>query len=134
MIKRLAQSLLLVGWTGLLSGCAATNAPKLTTNTVGEAQEKLSCGRITGRMKVWILSLRGEGARSETSSLSKGLQYFGTGVGMTSGSAADPEGNRAKKLARLEQYNNKLKEMGCKSFDLQAELQQTDMRIMPKPK
>lgn len=134
MITRLAQSLLLVGWLGLLSGCAGTDAPKLSTSAVGEAEEQLDCGRITGRMKIWILSLRSDNSRSETSSLSRGLQSFGTGVGMTSGSAPDPKGSRAQKLARLEQYNNKLKELGCKSFDLQAELQQTDMRIMPRPK
>lgn len=134
MINRFARSLLLVGGLGVLSGCAATNAPTLSTSSVADTQEELTCGRITGRMKVWILSLRGEGARSGTSSLSKGLQYFGTGVGMTSGSAADPEGNRAQKIARLESYNNKLKELGCKSYDLQAELQQTDMRVMPQPK
>lgn len=132
MITRFAQSLLLVGWLGLLSGCAATDAPKLSTSAVGEAEEQLSCGRITGRMKIWILSLRGDNSRSETSSLSRGLQSFGTGVGMTSGSATDPKGSRAQNLSRLEQYNNKLKEMGCKSFDLQAELQQTNMQIMPQ--
>ncbi len=134
MITRFAQSLLLVAWLALVSGCAATDAPKLSTSAVGEAQEELNCGRITGRMKVWILSLRGDGSRSDTSALSRGLQSFGTGIGMTSGSAPDPKGSRAQKLARLEQYNNKLREMGCKSFDLQAELQQTDMRIMPQPK
>lgn len=134
MNTRFARSLLLVGWLGLLSGCAATDAPTLSTSAVGEAEEQLTCGRIAGRMKVWILSLRGDNARTQTSTLSRGLQTFGTGIGMTSGSAPDPKGNRAQQLARLEQYNNKLKEMGCKSYDLQAELQQTDMRIMPQPR
>ena len=117
----------------MLSGCAATNAPTLTTGNLNNTEEELSCWRITGRMKVGILSLRGESSRTRTSSLSQGLQFFGTGVGMTAGSAADPTGTAASKLAQLESYNNKLKEMGCKSYDLQAELQQTDMSIMPRP-
>lgn len=133
MIGRFAPSLLLICWIGLLIGCAATNAPTLSTGNLNTAEEELSCGRISGRMKVWILSLRSENSRTSTSSLSQGLQFFGTGVGMTAGSAADPEGTVASKLAQLESYNNKLKEMGCKSYDLQAELQQTDMSIMPRP-
>lgn len=85
-------------------------------------------------MQVRILGLRSEATRSQTTSFSRQLQSVGSSTGMTKGQALDPKSRQAQELAELQQMNEQLKKMGCKTFDLTAELQQTDYRVTPRPR
>lgn len=119
----------------LLPGCAA--GPQLGSAeqvSAGQQLEELDCGRITGRMQVRILSLRSEGLRTQPSALSRGLNTATTAVGLSEGLGVDPGTRQARELQELERYNTRLQELGCKSYDLQKELQQTDLLVTPRPR
>ncbi len=114
-----------------LGGCAGTPAPKLDNASQLNGAGEPTCGRIAGRMQVMILSLRSENQRSETTSIARQMQSIGSSFG----SAAKPmdlNSRTARDLADLKASNAKLKAMGCKTYDLEAELAQTDMSVTPK--
>ena len=97
------------------------------------ADDKLTCKQITGRMQVRIMEIRGHGERQQASSLSRGMQ---AGLAATFGNTAhgvDPEGTYAADLKTLSDYNQRLVAMGCKSYNLEFELNQKDMNETPTP-
>lgn len=121
----------------MLGGCAGTTGPVLgeaAKAQAGATQPETDCGRISGRMQVRILSLRAETSRTQPTLLSRGLQVFSTSVGATDGGSESPDGRHARELAELNAMNARLKELGCKSYDLEAELQQTDPSGTPRPR
>jgi hypothetical protein len=123
----------------LVSACAsqtadlAPPASSLTAETVTRlpsgggytltAEEMgLDCRKLTGRMAVRIVQVRDFQTRTQTTSLSRGIQtamkpaYGGHGEG------TDPYGRYARDRAQLEAYNQRLAEKNCANFDLDAEL------------
>ena len=58
---------------------------------------------------------------------------FSSTVGTTA-TGADPEGAHAADMKRLKDYNQRLAAMGCKSYDLDYELKQTDPLVSPSPR
>jgi hypothetical protein len=93
--------------------------------------KKLNCKQLSGRVQVLILQLRGYGDRKQASGLARGLQSaFSATVGTTA-TGADPAGEHAADLKRLQDYNQRLVASGCNSYDLDYELKQTDPLVSP---
>jgi hypothetical protein len=51
----------------------------------------------------------------------------------TNTTGGDPTGQMRKDRAQLEAYNRRLAEKGCKSFNLDAELQPKPVTVTPTP-
>lgn len=97
------------------------------------ADDKLNCKQITGRMQVRIMEIRGHEEKQQSTGLSRGIQ---SGFVATFGNLAhgvDPEGTYAAGLKMLSDYNQRLAAMGCKSYDLNFELNQKDKNETPTP-
>lgn len=95
--------------------------------------DKLNCKQISGRMQVRILQLRGFDDRKQVSSFSRGIQ---AGMAATFGNQShgvDPQGQQAADIQALQASNQRLVAMGCKSYDLQKELNETDPHETPAP-
>lgn len=133
-ILHIAIITILAGCAGaVLSGCAGTTGPGLEAAAqAGAEQPETDCGRITGRVQIRILSLRSSGMRSQTTSLSRGLNSVTSAVGMSEGQVEAPDSRQARELAELQEMNARLKTLGCKSFDLDAALKDTNGGT-PKP-
>ena len=96
--------------------------------------KKLNCKQLSGRVQVLILQLRGFDNRKQASGFSRGLQSaFSSTVG-TSAKGRDPDSQHAADLQRLQEYNQRLAASGCKSYDLDYELKQTDPTASPTPR
>lgn len=131
----------------LLSACASSAdsfAPPLTTGTpaapsqagaytLTEDELDLDCKRLTGRMQVRILQIRDFASRPQTSATSHTLQQAAISIfgGTTEGTA--PAERYARDKAILQAYNRRLAEKGCKTFDLDAELQPKPYDETPMP-
>ncbi|WP_045836726.1 hypothetical protein [Hyphomicrobium sp. 99] len=95
--------------------------------------DKLNCKQISGRMQVRILQLRGFDDRKQASSLSRGIQ---AGMAATFGNLShgvDPQGEHAAEIQSLQAYNQRLVALGCKSYDLEKELNEKDPHETPAP-
>lgn len=95
--------------------------------------DRLSCKQITGRMQVHIMELRGYSGRQQASALSRGIQ---SGLAATLGNLShgvDPQGDYAAEIKELHDYNQRLVEKGCKSYDLDAELNKNEIDDVPAP-
>jgi hypothetical protein len=110
---------------------ADSAAPDPPAYQLSAAEQKLNCKQISGRMQVRILQFRDYNAQTNSSQFSRGLQsIFSSTVG-TSSKGLDPNGTHADDLRMLTAYNQMLVDKGCKSFDLQSQLQQKDPNSMP---
>jgi hypothetical protein len=95
--------------------------------------DKLSCKQLSGRVQVTIMELRGFKDRNQASGFSRGIQ---TGMAATFGNlthGADPQGEYDTKIAELRQYNQRLVDKSCKSYDLDAELRKQEIDDVPAP-
>lgn len=135
---RLSHPVFICIATAALAGCAGAAAPQLSPQiesaSLAATEQDLDCGRITGRMQVRILSLRSERQRTQTTALSRNLQAVGSTLGLSEGAAASPSEHQSEELAKLKAYNARLAELGCKTYDLDKELAETDMRSTPRPR
>jgi hypothetical protein len=112
-------------------------AKKATDTTHGSGwqpkldEQKMTCKQLSGRVQVLILQLRGSGNRPESSGLSRGLHSaFAATIGTTA-TGDDPEGDKAADMKKLRDYNQRLVNTKCKSYDLDYELKQTDPHETP---
>lgn len=121
-----------------LSACAGAPAPgelaaKEPSALLTADDRKLDCGRITGRMKVRILSLRGAEYKVGPSDFANGVQ--GVTGAATGGGAATAAAERANRdRAELEALNALLAEKKCPTFDLEKELAQRPSAPPPAPR
>lgn len=84
-------------------------------------------------MQVRILEARSSGATAPPSTLAQVLQ---SSVGGLFGTAPKTEAKASaidSIRTQLERDNRRLAAAGCRSFDLDAELRQTDFRVTPSP-
>lgn len=144
------QSIALIGIlaAGSLAGCAANtmsatsslapasgpDAPAVLSKVNYEltADEKaLECKQLTGRMQIRILEIRDYNERNRTTLASRTLQSGSTAVFGGPKAGIDPDGTYAKDRATLEAYNAQLSSKGCKTYDLESELQPQDVRVTP---
>lgn len=122
-----------------LSGCASSVEvvpPKVSQNGVYQLNAEelaLDCRKLTGRMQIRILQVRSYSEKQPTSGLSKGLQSSITPVFGGTSQGMNPDAQYAVDRAQLEAYNRQLVAKGCKSYDLDAALATTDVRVTPVP-
>ena len=106
-------------------------AAELGVYELSAAEQKLNCKQLSGRIQVRIMQIRDYGEHPGSSQLSRGLQSaFSSTVG-TSAKGLDPDGTQAEDLKRLTAYNQQLAAKGCKSYNLDQELQKRDPHDMP---
>lgn len=146
-------TLILTGALACLAGCASTDAtatgavltpavatPASTGASMGAIkagyvlsadEQAFECKQLIGRMQIRILEIRDYNERQQTSKASQLLQSGVEGLfgGTTKGT--DPKGEYAKDRAMLDAYNGQLAAKGCKTFNLDAELQPKSFRETP---
>jgi len=131
-----------------LCGCASSHmddapslipdsAPSATTTAGGyqlSAQElAYDCKKLTGVMQVRILQIRDYESRSKSSSASRAMQSITTPIFGGTRQGMDPDGQYQRDRAMLDAYNARLAEKHCKTYDIDAELQKTDINETPRP-
>jgi hypothetical protein len=82
----------------------------------------LDCKKLTGRTAVRIVQIRDFQTRTQSTSLSRGIQWAVQPAYGGKGEGSDPDGRYARDRAMLEAYNQRLAEKNCANFDLNAEL------------
>ena len=114
---------------GVMSSTASAAEPYVLTAD----EQGYDCKKLTGRMQVRILEIRDHATREKSTMASHGLQTVVTGIfgGPTRGT--DPDGEYASEVTRLQAYNRQLVAKGCKSFDLEKELQPKPVKETPVP-
>ncbi len=134
----LASGLVVVLALGLGS-CASSPAPKLSlteTGSVSTAAQagNIDCGKMTGRMQIRIMQIRNYKQSPKTSDVSHTLQGMAKSLfgGTTRG--LDPDGDYARDIEQLRRQNAQLAARGCKTFDLEAELQPKNFKETPTPR
>ncbi|MBA2125246.1 hypothetical protein DLM45_03280 [Hyphomicrobium methylovorum] len=128
-----AVALLLALGAGALFHVPSALAAKAKGGTGRQApldESKMTCKQLSGRIQLLILQLRGHETRQQSSSLSRGMQSAASTIGATA-TGSDPSGQQASDLNRLQSYNQRLASMGCKSYNLEQELKQTDPMQSP---
>ena len=134
---------LLVACLVAAGGCASTTTSVQNAASVPEptysgpytlsAEERgLDCSRLTGRLQVRLLALRGEDykvAPSGTSATMRSVTSTVFGTATATNAASRAAGDRPV----LEAYNNRLVELGCPSFDLDKELAARPSAPSPSP-
>ncbi|HPG89328.1 MAG TPA: hypothetical protein PLD46_06715 [Hyphomicrobium sp.] len=94
-------------------------------------EQALECKQLTGRMQIRILELRDYNERNRTTLVSRALQTGSTAVFGGPKAGLDPDGTYARDRAALEAYNHQLEAKGCKTYDLESQLQPQDVRVTP---
>jgi hypothetical protein len=116
-----------------LACCALASAADAKTKKPDTPDDKLSCKQISGRMQVKIMQQREFNQEKQASALSRGIQ---SGFAATFGNLShgvDPQGERAADLQKLREFNQRLVDKGCKSYDLDAELAKKEIDDVPTP-
>lgn len=119
----------------VIAEAASKQPPPLQAGSVGGdgvyqmSGEELAmdCKRLTGRMQIRILQLREMLQTNKSSSFSNGLRetaapVTGLLLGKTTAYSNDPVKRRNEDVAMLTAYNKQLAVKGCKTYNLDAEL------------
>lgn len=109
---------------------SAADAKKKKPDAPGD---KLNCKQLTGRIQVKIMEMRGFGDRKQASILARGIQSGFSATFGNNSHGTDPNGEYQSELNTLHQYNQRLVTLGCKSYDLDAELNKRDIDDIPAP-
>lgn len=123
-----ADTAALAGEDPAARGAAAGPAYQLSKDELA-----LDCKKLTGRMQVRILQIRGYETTQKATVGSRLLQSATATVLGGSKEGADPDGRYAKDRAMLEAYNGQLAAKGCRTFDLAAELGPKPVDVTPTP-
>jgi hypothetical protein len=128
---------LLVALIATLPGCAGSTGaePSLAPagpHTLSSEEKALDCRRLTGRMQVRLLSLRGEEYKVQPSSAAKSMQSA-TSAALGTDTAKNAAERAANDRPVLEAYNRRLVELGCPSFDIDKELAARPSAPSPYP-
>jgi hypothetical protein len=149
MVRRGAFGLLL-SIAALACGCAGaptepppalvSDPPPLANDTAAfsayeltEDEKKYDCKKLTGKMQVRILQIRGYDTRAKASTMARTAQAVTTPIFGGTKEGMDPDGQYRKDRAMLESYNRELAAKKCKTFDIEAELKKTDSVPEPIP-
>jgi len=119
-----------------LGSCASGPSPTLSLTETGSVETSTqsqddNCGHVIGRMQVRILQIRDYDPAAKTSGLSRGLQSVVTGILGGTSHGLNPDGRHAKDISKLREQNDWLASQGCKTFDLDKELQPQDIKHTP---
>lgn len=96
------------------------------TYILSEAELALSCKKLAGRAQVRLLQIRDRELSTTSSFASRQMQKVATPVFGGTRYGADPDTDYLHDRAMVEAYNQRLAQKGCRTFDLEKELQ-------PKP-
>jgi hypothetical protein len=103
-------------------GPAAPNGGAAITYKLSKEELAFDCQKLTGRMRLRILQVRGAAGAGKTSDIGRTMQsaakpiFGGTTRGM------DPAAELSRDRAMLHAYNRRLAEKKCKTIDLEKEL------------
>lgn len=137
VIERAIILLLCGGFAGL-SGCAGTGASGgadglLPQGYTLSAEEKaLDCRRLTGRIQVRLLAMRGEEYKVQPSAAAQSMRSA-TSAALGTDTAKNAAARTASDRPVLEAYNARLIELSCPSFDLGKELEARPSAPTPYP-
>jgi hypothetical protein len=92
-----------------------------TPYTLTEEEKKLDCARLTGRIQVRLFALRGAEQKVGASEAA-GTMRTVTSAAFGTQTAKNAAERVASNRPVLEAYNKRLVELGCASFDIEAEL------------
>lgn len=121
----------------VLPGCAGTPGDSATLLATGDytltAEEKaLDCRRLTGRIQVRLLALRGEEYKVQPSSTAQSMRSA-TSAALGTDTDKNATARAATNRPILDAYNKRLVELGCPSFDIAKELQARPSAPTPNP-
>lgn len=121
-----------------LAGCAGS-APTgeallgpAATYTLSAEEQGLDCSRLTGRIQVRLLALRGSEFKAAPSGTAEAMRSA-TSTAFGTDTAANAAVRAASDRPVLEAYNRRLAELGCPSFDLDKELAARPSAPTPAP-
>jgi hypothetical protein len=134
-----ALVLLLLAIVVTLSGCAgsaggeAALLPSGTgTYTLTPEEIALDCRKLTGRVQVRLLALRGEEYKVQPSSAAQSMRSA-TSAALGTDTAKNAAARAANDRPILDAYNKRLVELGCPSFDIGKELEARPSAPTPYP-
>ena len=122
----------LLAGLSVLPGCAGSGGPQVQPYTLTAEEQGLDCRRLTGRMQVRLLSLRGADYKVAPTGTSATVRSAASSAFMT-GTSENAERRAAMDRPVLESYNRRLVELGCPSFDLDKELAARPSAPSPAP-
>lgn len=137
MIERAVYFLLCAGFAGL-AGCAGPgvsggDAGLLPQGYALSAEEKaLDCRRLTGRIQVRLLALRGEEYKVQPSGAAQSMRSA-TSAALGTDTAQNAAVRTSTDRPVLDAYNARLIELGCPSFDIGKELEARPSAPTPSP-
>ena len=131
--------LLAIFLVGLLGGCSSagksTDPLNFTTSAGPDApggdgpgyalsteEQALDCKKLTGRMQVRIMQMRGYETREKTTLASRALHTVGKSVIGGTNQCLETDAQYAKDKAMLNAYNGLLVSKNCKSFNVEEAL------------
>ncbi|OYW53512.1 MAG: hypothetical protein B7Y80_14765 [Hyphomicrobium sp. 32-62-53] len=138
MVIGRAIILVLCGGFAGLGGCAGSGAGAggeglLPQGYTMSAEEKaLDCRRLTGRIQVRLLALRGEAYKVQPSAAAQSMRSA-TSAALGTDTAKNAAVRAAAERPVLEAYNARLVELSCPSFDLGKELEARPSAPTPYP-
>jgi hypothetical protein len=117
-----------------LAGCAGTGGAQLIDGsyTLSEEEKALDCKRLTGRIQVRLLSLRGEDYKVQPSEISQSMRTAAS-TALGSDTAKNAAARATNDRPILDAYNKRLVELGCPSFDIGKELAARPSAPTPAP-
>jgi hypothetical protein len=147
---RLGTFALMLLTAALACGCAGapteappslvSDPPPLANDTaafsayqLSDEEKKYDCKKLTGKMQVRILQIRGYDTRAKASTLARTTQSVTTPIFGGTKEGLDPDGQYRKDRAMLEAYNRELANKNCKTFDIEAELGKAEGTPEPIP-
>lgn len=121
----------------ILPGCAGSGAdagaPLLPqAYSLSAEEKKLDCRRLTGRIQVRLLALRGEEFKVQPSSAAQSMRSA-TSAALGTDTAKNAAVRASSERPMLDAYNGRLRELGCASFDIGKELEARPSAPTPHP-
>jgi hypothetical protein len=104
----------------------ANDAATFSAYQLSDEEKKYDCKRLTGKMQVRILQMRGYDTRAKASTMARTTQAVATPIFGGTKEGLDRDGQYRKDRAMLEAYNQQLADKKCKTFNIEAELGKTD--------
>lgn len=121
----------------ILSGCAGSAGGEMpllagSSYTLTDEEKALDCRRLTGRLQVRLLALRGEEYKVQPSEAAQSMRSA-TSAALGTTTAKNAAARAANDRPVLDAYNKRLAELGCPSFDIGKELEARPSAPTPYP-
>ena len=111
----------------------ANDTAALSGYQLTDEEKKYDCKKLTGKMQVRILQMRGYDTHAKASSFARTAQAVTTPIFGGTKEGMDPDGQYRRDRAMLDAYNRELAAKKCKTFDIEAELKKIDGTPEPIP-